>query len=116
MKNTDKTEIFESTPMPTAVAKLCIPTVLATLVMVLYNLADTFFVGELNDAVENAGVTLVAPVLLAFNAVNNFFGVGTSSKMSRALGSRDYDTVYRSSAFRQSHRSRHRCAQLFEDI
>lgn len=35
MKNTDKTEIFESTPMPTAVAKLCIPTVLATLVMVL---------------------------------------------------------------------------------
>ena len=99
MKNTDKTEIFESTPMPTAVAKLCIPTVLATLVMVLYNLADTFFVGELNDAVENAGVTLVAPVLLAFNAVNNLFGVGTSSKMSRALGSRDYDTVYRSSAF-----------------
>lgn len=89
MKNTDKTEIFESTPMPTAVAKLCIPTVLATLVMVLYNLADTFFVGELNDAVENAGVTLVAPVLLAFNAVNNLFGVGTSSKMSRALGSRD---------------------------
>ena len=48
---------------------------------------------------ENAGVTLVAPVLLAFNAVNNLFGVGTSSKMSRALGSRDYDTVYRSSAF-----------------
>ena len=47
MKNTDKTEIFESIPMPTAVAKLCIPTVLATLVMVLYNLADTFFVGEL---------------------------------------------------------------------
>ena len=76
MKKADKTEIFESTPMPTAVAKLCIPTVLATLVMVLYNLADTFFVGELNDAVENAGVTLVAPLLLAFNAVNNLFGVG----------------------------------------
>lgn len=35
MKNTDKIEIFESTPMPTAVAKLCIPTALATLVMVL---------------------------------------------------------------------------------
>ena len=38
MKNTDKTEIFESTPMPTAVAKLCIPTVLATLVTVLVNM------------------------------------------------------------------------------
>ena len=99
MKTTDKAELFETSPIPIAVTKLCIPTVLASLVMVLYNLADTFFVGELDSAVQNAGVTLVAPILLAFNAVNNLFGVGTSSKMSRALGSRDYDTVYRSSAF-----------------
>lgn len=48
---------------------------------------------------ENAAVALAAPVLLAFNAVNNLFGVGSSSMMSRALGRRDYDTVYRSSAF-----------------
>ena len=99
MKTTDKAELFETSPIPVAVTKLCIPTVLASLVMVLYNLADTFFVGELDSAVQNAGVTLVAPILLAFNAGNNLFGVGTSSKMSRALGSKDYDTVYRSSAF-----------------
>ena len=99
MKTTDKAELFETSPIPVAVTKPCIPTVLASLVMVLYNLADTFFVGELDSAVQNAGVTLVAPILLAFNAVNNLFGVGTSSKMSRALGSKDYDTVYRSSAF-----------------
>ena len=99
MKTTDKAELFETSPIPVAVTKLCIPTVLASLVMVLYNLADTFFVGELDSAVQNAGVTLVAPILLAFNAVNNLFGVGTSSKISRALGSKDYDTVYRSSAF-----------------
>ena len=99
MKTTDKAELFETSPIPVAVTKLCIPTVLASLVMVLYNLADTFFVGELDSAVQNAGVTLVAPILLAFNAVNNLFGVGTSSKMSRTLGSKDYDTVYRSSAF-----------------
>ena len=67
--------------------------------MVIYNLADTYFVGMLNNPVENAAVTLAAPVLLAFNAVNNLFGVGTSSMMSRAMGRRDYDTVYRSSAF-----------------
>lgn len=35
MKNTDKTEVFESTPMPTAVAKLCIPTVLAAAVVIV---------------------------------------------------------------------------------
>ena len=44
-------------------------------------------------------MTLAAPVLLAFNAVNNLFGVGSSSMMSRALGRRDYESVRRSSAF-----------------
>lgn len=48
---------------------------------------------------QNAAVTLAAPLLLAFNAVNNLFGIGSSSMMSRALGRKDYDTVYRSSAF-----------------
>ena len=67
--------------------------------MVLYNLADTYFVGMLGDPIQNAAVTLAAPVMLAFNAVNNLFGVGSSSMMSRALGRRDYDTVAKSSTF-----------------
>ena len=99
MEDAQKTELFESMPIPRAVMKLAIPTVLSSLVMVLYNLADTYFVGMLNNAVENAAVTLAAPLLLAFNAVNNLFGVGSSSMMGRALGKRDYDTVRRSSAF-----------------
>ena len=53
----------------------------------------------LNQPVENAAVSLAAPVLLAFNAVNNLFGVGTSSMMSRALGRKDYEVVSLSSAF-----------------
>ena len=86
-------------PIPKAVAKLAIPTVLSSLVMVLYNLADTFFVGALNSEVESAAVTLAAPVLLAFNAVINLFGVGCSSFMSRSLGSKDYETVRRTASF-----------------
>ncbi len=97
-ENTDKIILFEQTPIPKAVAKLAIPTILSSLVMVLYNLADTYFVGMCNDPIQNAAVTLAAPVLLAFNAVNNLFGVGSSSMMSRALGRKDYDTVYKSSA------------------
>ncbi len=99
MENTSKTQLFEQTPIPRAVMTLAIPTVISSLVMVIYNLADTYFVGILNDPIQNAAVTLAAPVLLAFNAVNNLFGVGSSSMMSRALGQKDYDTVYRSSAF-----------------
>ena len=67
--------------------------------MLLYNMADTYFVGMLNDARQTAAVSLVAPVMLAFNAVNNLFGVGGSSLMGRALGQKDYDTVSKSSAF-----------------
>ena len=99
MENQERIRIFERAPIPQAVLRMAIPTILSSLVMVIYNLADTYFVGMLNNPVQNAAVTLAAPVLLAFNAVNNLFGVGASSMMSRALGRKDYDTVRRSSAF-----------------
>lgn len=99
MEDIKKTELFERMPIPKAVMNLAVPTVISSLVMVIYNLADTYFVGMINDPVQNAAVTLAAPVLLAFNAVNNLFGVGSSSMMSRALGQKDYDKVYKSSAF-----------------
>ena len=99
MRQTDKTLLFETEPIPRAVVTLAVPGVISSLVMVLYNMADTFFVGMLNNPVENAAVTLVAPVMLAFNAVNNLFGVGASSMMSRAMGSGNQDTVRRSSVF-----------------
>lgn len=98
MENNDKIILFEKKPVPSAVMTLAIPTIISSLVMVIYNLADTYFVGILNDPIENAAVTLAAPVLLAFNAVNNLFGVGASSMMSRALGKKEYKTVYQSSA------------------
>lgn len=91
--------LFETEKISSAILKLALPTVLSSLVMTLYSLADTFFVGMLNNSVQNAAVTLSAPVLLAFNAVNNLFGVGGSSMISRALGRKDYETAYKSSAF-----------------
>lgn len=97
MEDTQKVQLFERTPIPQAVMKLAVPTIISSLVMVLYNLADTYFVGMLNNPIQNAAVTLAAPVLLAFNAVNNLFGVGASSMMSRALGRKDHETVYDSS-------------------
>ncbi len=93
-----KVQLFERTPIPRAVATLAVPTIVSSLVMVLYNMADTYFVGMLNDPVQNAAVTLAAPVLLAFYAITNLFGVGASSMMSRALGRRDYEAVRVSSS------------------
>ena len=90
----DKIELFERMPIPQAVAKLSIPMIIGSLVTIVYNLADTYFVGMLNDPIQNAGVTLAAPVMLAFNAFNNLFGVGASSMMSRAMGRRDYERAF----------------------
>ena len=98
MEDTQKSELFERTPIPKAVLTLSIPIVISSLVSIIYSMADTYFVGMLGDSIQNSAVTLAAPVLLAFNAVNNLFGVGSSSMMSRALGAKDYDTVRKSSA------------------
>ncbi|MDE7113488.1 MAG: MATE family efflux transporter, partial [Acetatifactor sp.] len=81
-----RSDIFERIPIPQAVGKLMVPTILGSLVMVFYSIADTYFVGLLNAPVQNAAVALAAPVLLAFNAVTNLFGIGSSSMMSRELG------------------------------
>ncbi len=99
MKDEQKIKLFEEVPVAKAVMTMSVPTIISSLVMVIYNLADTYFVGMINDPVQNAAVALAAPVLLAFNAVNNLFGVGSASMMSRSLGKKDYDMVYKSSAF-----------------
>ena len=99
MKNENKTYLFEQMPIPKAVLQLSVPTVMGCLVMILYNLADTYFVGMLDSPEETAAVTFGATVILAFNAVTNLFGTGTSSLMSRALGVKDYDTFKRTSSF-----------------
>lgn len=96
--NQNKIYLFEQMPIPKAIITLGIPTVLSSLVMVIYSLADTLFVGMLNDATQNAAVAFAAPVLLAFNAVNNLFGIGASSLMSRAMGLKDYHLVKQSSS------------------
>lgn len=98
-QSSPKEQLFERTSISKAVATLAIPTVISQLVMMFYNLADTFWVGMLNDPLQNAAVTLTAPALMAFNAITNLFGTGSASLMSRALGRKDYDVVTRTSVF-----------------
>ena len=57
MQENEKIQLFENAPIPRAVAKLAVPMIFSSLVMVLYNMADTYFVGMMNDPVENAAVS-----------------------------------------------------------
>ena len=77
MENLEKTKLFEETPIPKAVMSMTVPTIISSLVTVIYNLADTYFVGMLGNPVQNAAVTLASPVILSFYAITNLFGVGT---------------------------------------
>ena len=70
---TDKKELFETMPLNKAIVKLVIPNIIGSLVMILYNLADTYFVCLLNDPVQTSAVTLFVVLLFMFNAISNLF-------------------------------------------
>lgn len=91
-------ELFEKTPVWNAIFALTIPMIISSIVSMVYNLSDTYFVGALNDSVQNAAITLAAPAMTVFYGVTNLFGIGASSLMSRSMGKRDIDTVKRASA------------------
>lgn len=85
MENTTLTA-FEKTPAAKAVLKNAIPAMAAMLMVLIYNLADTFFISQTHNDILVAAVSLTTPVFLIFMAVGSVFGVGGTSVISRALG------------------------------
>lgn len=92
-------KVFESMSIPKAVATLAIPTMLSMLVTVIYNMADTYFVGQTGDANQVAAVSLAMPVFLLLMALGNIFGIGGSSFISRSLGEGKAEKVKHISSF-----------------
>lgn len=86
MKNQNSIEVFRTAPVSQAVFKNALPAMSAMLMVLVYNLADTFFIGQTNDALQVAAVSLATPVFLIFMAVGTIFGVGGTSVISRSLG------------------------------
>ena len=86
MQESNATELFEKAPVSQAVLKSALPAMAAMLMVLIYNLADTFFVGQTHDAYQVAAVSLAMPVFLMFMAVGTVFGMGGTSVISRALG------------------------------
>ena len=87
MQKTDKTELFETMPVPRAIISLAIPTIISQIIVVVYNIADTFFIGRMNDPNQVAAATLCMPPFLILSAVANLFGIGGASLIARCLGS-----------------------------
>ncbi len=86
-------ELFETAPVHKAVAALAIPSIISQIVSIIYNLADTFFIGQIGNPYMVAAVTLIYPWFNILTALGNLFGIGGSSLISRMLGSGNHKNV-----------------------
>lgn len=86
MDNNKSMELFSKAPVSKAVFKNALPAMAAMLMVLVYNLADTFFIGQTHDDLQVAAVSLATPVFLIFMAVGTMFGIGGTSVISRAMG------------------------------
>ncbi|MCB7320432.1 MATE family efflux transporter [Lacrimispora sp. 210928-DFI.3.58] len=91
--------LFEDAPIPKAVAVMAVPTMISMLVVVIYNMADTFFIGQTGDPMQVAAVSLATPVFMVFMALGNLFGIGGSSAISRSLGEKKLERARNISSF-----------------
>lgn len=94
-----KRSVFEERSIGSALVYLAIPSVIGQIVMVVYNLADTFFIGLTGNEAMLTAVTICLPALMFLSAIANLFGVGGASVISRALGGNNRDKARRTSVF-----------------
>lgn len=72
---------------------------ISMLMVLIYNLADTFFIGQTHNDFQVAAVSLCTPVFLLFMSVGTVFGLGGTSVISRAVGEGRTDYARKVSAF-----------------
>lgn len=92
-------EIFRDMPVRQAVLKMAIPTVIGQLIVLIYNLADTFFVGRTGNPYMVAGASLILPVFNISNAFSGVIGMGGGTLFSRLLGAGQREEARKVSAF-----------------
>ena len=97
--NDRQLELFRSGKVSAAVLRNAVPAMIAMLMVLVYNLADTFFIGQTHDDLQVAAVAMCTPVFLIFMAIGTLFGLGGTSVISRALGEGRMDYARKVSSF-----------------
>ena len=88
-RTTDKIEIFERMSVPKALAVMAVPTVISQIIALIYNMADTWFIGMTDNPYMVAATSLVGTVYLLTAGVANLFGVGGGNLVVRLMGKKD---------------------------
>lgn len=99
MNQEHSTDAFSKGSVPQVVVKNAIPAIAAMLMVMIYNLADTFFVAQTHNDYMVAAVSLATPVFLIFMSLGTLFGIGGTSVISRALGAGRPEYAKKVSAF-----------------
>ncbi len=98
MENTkNRKYLFENEKISKAVLTLAIPTIISQLITIIYNWADTFFVGQLNNTYQMAAVTICHPAFMMCTAFANLIGIGGANVISRAMGANKLDRAKKTS-------------------
>ena len=95
----DRARLFEERPIVGAVLALAIPTVISQVILVIYNMADTFFIGLVGSDAMITAVTVCMPAFMFLSAISNLFGVGGASVIARALGAKDVGKARHTASF-----------------
>ena len=78
--------LFRDKPVWSAIFSMAIPSVFTILVMIVYNMADMFFIGRLGDTAQVGAISIVGPVFSLLSAVSTMIGVGGCTTIAKALG------------------------------
>ena len=97
-KKQSKTELFETTPVFRALTVMAVPTIISQLIVLIYNLADTWFIGQTDDPYMVAAAALVSTVFLMITGLSNLFGVGGGNLVVQLLGRRQEDEARRAAS------------------
>jgi putative MATE family efflux protein len=96
--NNKNIALMESAPVAQSIIKLALPMMLGMIAQLVYNITDTFFIGQTGDPNMVAGISLTMPLFMFSQGLGNVFGVGASSYISRLLGARKTDLAKQTNA------------------
>lgn len=98
-KQLNRSELLGSLPVKRAVLMQILPAIASQMVALAYGIADTYFVGLLNDPDKTAAVTVANAAFLMLTALSNLFGIGGASLIARLLGAGKPDKAREVSVF-----------------
>ncbi|MBQ8092286.1 MAG: MATE family efflux transporter [Clostridia bacterium] len=94
-----KTALFETERVPKALFTMAVPTIISQLITLVYNMADTWFIGRANNPYMVAASSLVLTVYLMVGALANLFGVGGGSLVVRLMGGRQEEEARKAASW-----------------